>query len=216
MAETVKWDGDMTADESALLLRELNHRLGNSFQTVLSILSLQAAQLKDAKRARVLLRAVDRVRAIAFVHSPRHASPAHDQIEFGNCLQQIVTELSFSHSFPSSIDLRIDAADIVVAVETAEPLALLASELVSNAFEHAFQGRVTGQVRVVLRYTDSTCNWLELQVSDDGVGIPSSVQFETEQSFGFFLARVMATQMKGTVQIDRDHGTAFRVVIPLE
>lgn len=205
----------MTADQSSLLLGELNHRVGNSFQLMISILSLQAAHYVDSGNARAVRRAADRVRAVAFIHDARYTSRTHDVVHFGPCLQQLVSELAHSHNVPDLIKVRVASEDVAIDMGVALPLVVIAGELVANAFEHAFPKGAAGIVAVTFRYCDPTCERAELLVSDNGRGLMQEVNFETAGSFGIYLVNILAKQLNATVEVYREAGAEVRVRIPL-
>ena len=69
-----------------------------------------------------------------------------------------------------AIRLSIDCDEIVLPVDRAARLGLLLSELVTNAYEHAFTGRDSGLIDV--RFKELSTGTVRLTVTDDGVGLP--------------------------------------------
>ena len=95
-------------------------------------------------------------------------------------------------------------------------LALIASELVSNALRHAFPDGHAGSVVVALRPgPDGMC----LEVRDDGIGLPaelpsSPVAGRRRGGLGLVLVQSLARQAHAALRIDRGPGTRFTVTIP--
>jgi len=52
-------------------------------------------------------------------------------------------------------------------------------------------------------------NKIRLEIIDNGVGIPESVNFENSKGFGLHLARMLAEQIGGTISVERGEGTMF-------
>jgi two-component sensor histidine kinase len=48
-----------------------------------------------------------------------------------------------------------------------------------------------------------------LIVSDDGVGIPEEIDFESSDTLGLQLVNILADQLDGTIKLKRDKGTEF-------
>jgi two-component sensor histidine kinase len=53
-----------------------------------------------------------------------------------------------------------------------------------------------------------------LNVADDGVGFPAGVDFRNAGSMGLNLVVSLATQIRGSVAMERDAGTVFTVTFP--
>jgi two-component sensor histidine kinase len=94
------------------------------------------------------------------------------------------------------------------------PLALTLNEALSNAFEHAYPHGRQGQIRTVLRYTQSSG---ELIISDDGIGLPPGFNPGEGTGLGLKILDVFADQMRGQlfVQGTPDQGTEVRLRFPL-
>jgi two-component sensor histidine kinase len=52
---------------------------------------------------------------------------------------------------------------------------------------------------------------LTLIVKDDGVGLPMDWDLKNVKSLGLQLVKVLTKQLKGTIEIDRNRGSQFRV-----
>jgi PAS domain S-box-containing protein len=51
-----------------------------------------------------------------------------------------------------------------------------------------------------------------LIVSDNGVGFPQNLDFRNAKSLGLQLVNALVNQLKGTIELDRSHGTAFKIM----
>jgi two-component sensor histidine kinase len=85
---------------------------------------------------------------------------------------------------------------------------LIINELVSNALRHAFANGTGGEVRIELRASDGR---LILTVGDNGVGIPSDLDFQNTTSLGLRLVCTLVGQLEGSIELDRSAGTVFRI-----
>jgi len=84
------------------------------------------------------------------------------------------------------------------------------SELVSNAFKHAFPEGRTGEIYVRLEPLDALR--YRLTVGDTGVGFPEDVDFRQTHSLGLQLVTTLTDQLDGEITLDRSGGTAFEIV----
>ena len=112
---------------------------------------------------------------------------------------------SNAHVFP----LRLDVDPVALNIDTAVPCALIINELVSNSLKYAFPNGRQGEIRIRLAQVDR--EYLNLVISDNGVGFPETVSFETTESLGLQLVRSLVEQISGTVQYRNDSGTEFDI-----
>ena len=91
-------------------------------------------------------------------------------------------------------------------------MALIVAEAVTNAIEHGFAGRESGQILVRALATGET---LEIVVADNGNGLPPDFTIERSDSLGLKLARMLALQLSGEFGLSSDVGTIARLTLPL-
>jgi len=186
------WEHAASSEQAKdLLLRELGHRTQNNLAMVVSVLSLQARSKTTPETRSALEKAVARVHAIASAH--RHFQPAkqNGQVEMRSYLEDLCQHLGDSLRDVRPIAVEIDSDEVYLRTEQAVPLGLIANELVTNAFKHAFPDDRSGAVRVALRKTDS----LALTVEDNGIGCPVDMQ----ERIGSRLIRLLAQQLEARV-----------------
>jgi two-component sensor histidine kinase len=87
---------------------------------------------------------------------------------------------------------------------------LILNELVTNALKHAFPDGKLGEIGIYL-YPQEAGSFL-LQVSDNGIGFPAEVNFRHTASLGLQLVCTLTEQLDGTIELDRQHGTTFKIV----
>lgn len=195
--------------ETALLLREVRHRVANSLQIIASVLT-QTARRVGSEEARVHLQnAHHRVMAVAALE--RQLSTAN--------LGEVVVEAYFSElcaslavaMVPDSQQMAIEVAvdDSVVDARTSISLGLIVTELVINALKHAFPAGQKGRVRVA--YTSHGGSWT-LTVTDNGVG--RAMKSEPERpGLGTAIIQGLAKQRQAIVSVsDAGPGTEVTIV----
>ncbi|MBW2651072.1 MAG: histidine kinase, partial [Deltaproteobacteria bacterium] len=50
-----------------------------------------------------------------------------------------------------------------------------------------------------------------LTVTDDGIGFPEGIDYQNAETFGLQLVDMLTEQLHGTVELDRNKGTSFRI-----
>ncbi len=195
-----------------VLLHEVNHRVKNSLQLVTALLSLQAAQAREPVLRGSLLEARGRVAVVASMHERLYSTSQHDRVDLVAYLRELANENVAAHD-AGRIALDFDAdAEVVLPLTQAVPLALVVSELLTNAFKYAFPRGATGRVRVALRQTEGA---LCIAVADDGVGLPPDFSLVKATGLGMKIVRALTRQVGATVAIeDAAPGARFVVTMP--
>ncbi|MBV8682456.1 MAG: ATP-binding protein [Caulobacteraceae bacterium] len=193
------------------LFDELNHRVKNNLAIVSSVLSMQARTAEPAA-AEALRKAVGRVHSIADLHASLYRSHRTDAVDVGLYLKELGGNLSRSLlRDEDSVRLRVEAPSATVAVETALPLGLVVSELVTNAVKYAYSPGQAGEILVALERRGATA---VLTIADWGQGLPTSSPDHAE-GLGMRLVRAMVAQVNGELTIHPGPGGArFEISLP--
>jgi len=94
-------------------------------------------------------------------------------------------------------------------LQAAIPCGLIVNELVTNAFKHAFPSRSSG--RIVISAERAEDQSLQIEVSDDGIGLPNHPDWENSKTLGFQLIPMLTEQLDGTLRLMAGPGTHVRV-----
>ena len=201
--------------EKTVLLREVHHRVKNNLAVVCSLLNMKAdaTEIPDARQA--LAESQQRVRSIALIHEQLYGTDHLDRIDFALYAQQLVSELNVAcGAVQRRIAMRVESETIELEVNRAVPCALIMNELVTNALKHAFPEGRTGEVRISFR--KSGAQWLDLEISDNGVGCPENAGEGNAKSLGLRIVQILANQLDGTIQREKHDGTRFLLRFPAE
>jgi two-component sensor histidine kinase/sensor domain CHASE-containing protein len=198
--------------EKELLLKEIHHRVKNNLQVISSLLGAQSQMVEDEQAREAYADSIRRVRSMALVHEKLYGTPDLAQVDFQEYLTAVTEDLGRS-LFRDGVTLQVDAEKIMLGIDIAVPCGLIANELVSNALKHAFNSRQRGSVGVRFRRLDASM--VQLDVSDDGVGMPPDTDFRDMNSMGMSIIKTLVVQLAGTIAYDGTHGTRFTVVFPV-
>lgn len=201
-------------ERQQLLLKEIHHRVKNSLQLVAGMLSLQTADGADPELKRQLQEASNRIQTIARAHERLYRNDDITVLDIGDYMRDVCGDLMLS---TSQRTVEVTAANgIGLATDRAIPMALIVTELITNAAKYAYAAHETGTVRVVLdRHGE---NHIALSVSDDGVGLPPHFDLQHSSGLGMRIVRVFASQLGGRIDVDnsRERGAKFTLVVPLK
>jgi len=155
------------AAEREVLLREVNHRVGNSLQIIASLLHLQAnsSNQEDVKAA--LTNAMGRVAAVAQVHRRLYTSHDLKSVLLNQYLDALLEDLRRSAEGNKMSRLTLKAEAIEIDPDRAVAIGIIVNELVMNAVKYAYPDGA-GPIHVTLHAQGDD---LALSIADDGVGL---------------------------------------------
>ena len=199
--------------QKTLLIRETHHRVKNNLQIVMSLLSLQAGQLRDPAAQSALRQAQVRVNALALVHRILHEIEDLGTVDLKRLIEDLAHQIHEGFGAERrDLKLELDVASLQAPGDLAVPITLFTVEALTNAFKHAYPvGARGGVIRLSLRMLPD--GNLRLAVEDDGTG----VERDTSQSgIGSRLIQAFAQQVGGQASVSpRDGGgTVVALVFP--
>ena len=198
-------------EEKVILLREIHHRVKNNLQIIISLVNLQMRQTDDPVVKQIMSETQNRVRAMSLVHEKLYRSESLSRIDFADYTRYLATQLiSFYGSDKQRVRLDFEMEKILVDINTAVPLGLLMSEIISNALKHAFPNGREGTISIIGGYKGDL---ITLVVRDNGIGIPADFDWKNTTSLGMRLVTSLVDQIDGTIVLDRSQGTAFTITI---
>jgi PAS domain S-box-containing protein len=195
--------------ERTLLLNEVHHRVKNNLQIVSSLLSLRSRGASPELK-QVLLESQLRVRTMALTHQLLYEKRDFSSVPLANYLRQLcqlVRQTLTNADFITFDFVQMDE-QIVLALEQAIPCGLLATEILTNSIKHAFPERQKGKVKLTLA---QTANKLTLEIGDDGVGLPASIELGQGNSLGMQLIPAFIAQLGAQIELSRHQGTLYSI-----
>jgi two-component sensor histidine kinase len=197
-------------EHQKVLLNEINHRVKNSLQLVASLFSLQAAAADDPRIRQSLQAALGRITAIARIHEHLYRSPDVITVDLASYLGDICSDLA-ALAPQCEITCQIEGP-IAVATDHAVRIALLTTELITNAVKHAGPGRIVARMSVSEQTRSIT-----LTVQDEGPGLPDEFTMKGAQTLGMRIIGALAEQMGASLTAKSTHpGAEFVAEIPVE
>jgi two-component sensor histidine kinase len=155
----------MTKDAT---IREVHHRVKNNLQTVASLLRLQARRIKSDEGRVALQEATRRVATIALVHETL-SEGLGETVDFDDVVERTVALAVELAGTGTRVQVRREGRFGLLRAQNATPLALVLTELVTNAVEHGLAAG-GGTVTVIASRKGSS---LRAVVRDDGAGLPA-------------------------------------------
>nr|WP_269090666.1 7TM diverse intracellular signaling domain-containing protein [Aliarcobacter butzleri] len=188
--------------EKEVLLKELNHRVKNNMQTIVSLIRLQSDEIEDEKLKDILLTTQNRIGAMGHLHELLYNQENINFINVYEYFETLVDEVK--SSYDESINIHLDIKT-KLKMEQAIYCGLMINELITNSFKYAFLNK-KGNIYITLEKSN---NILKLSVKDDGVGFDKD---NTTFSLGLTLVNTLAiNQLKGKMNIESKNGTSITI-----
>lgn len=199
-------------EEKDILLKEMHHRVKNNLLAVESLLKMRMRRLPEGSARDTMRQTAQRVNAVARAHEALSCTHPFTAIALRSYLQDVAQQVfEACQSSEAQIELKLAVDDIELGLDKAVKIGLLLSELLTNSLKHAFHGRQTGEVSIVLRRAGDGAH---LVVADNGVGMPLRANPWSGSSLGLKLAASLARQIGSEIDVANDSGTRFEVRIP--
>lgn len=204
--------------EKEILLREIHHRVKNNMQIISSLLKLQINYVDNKEVIAAFEDSNFRIRSMSLVHEKLYGSHNLSRIDFKEYIQTLTNELARANNVDIS-KIQVDVTDIAAVsldIDNAIPCGLLINELVSNAFKYAFPGYKNwkdskkGVIKIILCTTG--LDDIELEVSDNGVGLPEDFNMLESKTLGLHLVSILVeNQLKGRLEVSSENGAKFKI-----
>ena len=207
--EKLTADQDKLLKEKEWLVKEVHHRVKNNLQMVTSLLYSQSVYLEDDAAKRAVKDSLHRMQAMALIHQKLYQDENTSTVSMQEYFGELLMYLRESFDAADRITFNQSVEPVQLDVSQAIPLGLIVTESIVNAIKYAFLNEQRGTVNVNLHHDGD--KHLLLEISDDGVGLPSDPDEMERNSLGLDLMKGLAKQLKGTFSIVSEHGVHISV-----
>ncbi|PWJ18064.1 PAS domain-containing protein [Jannaschia seohaensis] len=184
-------------------LDEMQHRIKNHLQMVASLVRMQSTAGEGSAGYELLSRRIDALSLLydEFSSPPQAQAPRYDVVSAGGYVSRVASTVG---ALDGRRDIRvtIDVDPVYMRSEPAGELGLVASEILSNTLQHAFEGRQEGLVSVSLKQGGG--DRVRLTVSDDGVGMSSD--WPREGNLGARIVQGLVQKLGGDLKVTTGPG----------
>jgi len=205
------------AKQQDLLIKEIHHRVKNNLQIVASLLNLQANRIKlpEAREEFHLVR--DRVRSLATLHRHLYPEGGLSTLDIRAFLEELASQIFTANNRINRgrISLSLNVETMPITPDQAVPLALIVTEVVTNALRYAFPDERAGSVFIGLHRVEDNAL---LIIRDDGVGLTNASPNDVDkrEGIGLQLVRGFGRQLGATLEISSESGTEYRMTFSIQ
>jgi two-component sensor histidine kinase len=197
------------AAQHELLLQELQHRVKNNNQSLLSLIHLQLSGVTNLEAREQLQKIESRIRALSFVNSQFQVGARANVADLGQYLMAIVSSLfNFQKDAAADVKLATQIAQVEISTQRAQVVGLILNEFLVNSFKYAFTAGA-GTFTLTLTQEDSRA---KMVMADDGPGVPD----DATSGLGHKLIEFLTKQLEGEATWTSDSkGTTLALEFPI-
>ncbi|NNC37732.1 MAG: histidine kinase [Acidimicrobiales bacterium] len=195
-----------------ILQNEMDHRVKNSLQTVLSMVRLYKNRADKDNWQDAFDAVTRRIEAVAALHQELHQASTIEKVNLKSFLKNIVTLLG--ESIPDDITLTCRVEDVPIGSKTASAISIIVSEFVANAVKHAFSEGDKGRIAIIGKLSEA--DDLIIHCNDNGTKKlnPESKQ-STVEGLGLRLMQASASQIGAMLMSGpSENGFVLKLEIP--
>lgn len=199
-------DIDASAERTNAQLMEIQNRVTADLSMIIGMIRLQSTATSVPEDFAALSRRLETLQLLYEEMKLSDAQSNRDSIQMGSFLSRLAAAIAHIEG-RSGIRISLQIEPLEVPIETATRVGLVLSELMTNAFQHAFDRMDTGLVEV--RMSQLSAGGLRLIVSDDGVGIPKDRAWPDPSTVGGRIVSGLIEGLEGTLQLGRGAAGSF-------
>ncbi|MCF7913585.1 MAG: sensor histidine kinase [Spirochaetaceae bacterium] len=201
--------------EKENLLHEVHHRVKNHMGTISSMISLRINTIDNPQIREVLEDLQDKVHLMQNIYQSLYTREDVGTINISSYLLPVIHDIQYAYIDSRSISLTTDIEDIEVSSKQSLPVGIITTELISNSIKYAFTKNGEGKIHVSIHTEKENADFLCIEVSDNGKGMPLELVENREYGYGLTLVESYTKQFDGIMSIHNAGGTTVRVILEL-
>ncbi len=193
-------------------MKEIHHRVKNSFQLISSLLSLQIDSIKDINAKRIIEASRDRVQTLAVLHEKLYTIGDLETLPISDFIKDLLDALIGVYSINSlPIVLKADIDNIILDADKAATIGLIINEAVTNSLKYAFPKDRLEENRIEVTMKEKS-EMITLRIADNGIGMEKANGSGDKETLGLNLIRLLTeSQLEGDLSFAGKKGTVLLI-----
>lgn len=187
-------------------LMEVQDRVHSDLSLIISMIRQQTAATSVPDDFAALSRRIETLQLLYEEMKLADQQSNRDTIQMGSFISRLASAIAHVQG-RSGVRMNMQIEPSEVPIEVATRVGLVASELLTNAFQHAFDRMDSGLVEI--RMSQLSAGGLRLIVSDDGIGIPGSMEWPSSTTVGGRIISGLIEGLEGTLHLSRGAAGSF-------
>ena len=187
-------------------LMEVQNRVRTDMSMIIGMIRQQSAATSVPDDYAALARRVESLQLLYEEMKLSDQQSNRDSIQMGSFISRLASAIAHNEGLPG-VRMNMQIEPLEVPIEVATRVGLVVSELLTNAFQHAFDRMDSGLVEI--RMSQLSAGGLRLIVSDDGIGIPPKKDWPSRETMGGRLITGLIEGLEGTLHLGRGAAGSF-------
>ncbi|MFK7746160.1 MAG: PAS domain-containing protein [Roseobacter sp.] len=187
-------------------LMEIQNRVQSDLSLIISMIRQQSSAMSVPDDFAALSRRIETLQLLYEEMKLSDSQSNSDTIQMGSFISRLASAIAHVEG-RSGVRMNMQIEPLNVPIEVATRVGLVAAELLTNVFQHAFDRMETGLVEI--RMSQLSAGGLRLIVSDDGIGIPATMEWPSSSSVGGRIITGLIEGLEGTLHLGRGAAGSF-------
>jgi chemotaxis family two-component system sensor kinase Cph1 len=198
------------------LMDELQHRVKNNFQLVLSTIRLKKREVESEEARHIIRNIENRLESMAALHRALYENEDGVEVELSDYFTSLIDTILDSFSGDSGgISIERELEKMTLDTDQAVVAGIVLTELLTNAFEHGFGSDPGAEGTIHVKLEREENGGIHLVVADNGKGLRGDTDDIFQVSLGLKLVKsIVADQLGGTIEVTDEDGAQFDIHIP--
>lgn len=202
-------------EEKELLLQEVQHRVKNNLQVIISLMKLELASTNSDEVKKKLLGSFSRIKTMSITYERIYHRGTLSLVQIDSLIHSLINHVRMSQLLGhEKINFRTSLTRIQSNVNFAVNIALILNEILSNSIQYAFPGDMLGEIEIEFYPYDKKSYMLE--VSDNGTGTDKKLSLKEPETIGLQLISSLSLQIGAEAKLEIDNGFHYQFIIPVE
>jgi two-component sensor histidine kinase len=201
--------GHLNNAERDWLQKELRHRIHNTLQLILSLLSLQTSRSLNDEVKEAIDESRHRVFAISLIHRFLYQPISPATVEVLPYLCDLVNYLLHEYQRADTIRIFLDLDPVELDLATAVPFGLLVNEAIRLSMLYAFSNRAMGVIHLSLKVDGRRC--YQLLIRENAVDSVERHRWHDRDPLGIELMQGLAKQLDGKIEFPLEDERAVTI-----
>jgi two-component sensor histidine kinase len=200
---------EKSLDQKDILLKEINHRIKNNLQIIISLLKMHKEKSDDEKVQKTFLESISRIESISIIHNMLYSREKYSSISGDKYLEELISYIIHSFRADEQIKISFDMEEADFDLDQAVSIGIITNEIITNAVKYAFPNGEKGNIKIKLSQESGKYT---LMICDDGAGIPDKYLKGKKDSLGINLIYSLSAQLNAELTIKNKKGTEYTIV----
>ena len=195
--------------EKEWLWMELNHRVKNNLQIIITLLDAQASYIQSQEGLMVVQNSKNRVFALSLLHERLYQFDKFNPIDMSVYIHELIAYLLASFGIGKRILVRLNLESIKLDVSQALPLGLIINEAVTNSFKYAFPENMPGDIQITM--AEGEAGKISITITDNGVGLPADFDMNGRALHGLAVINGLCGDLNADFKMEGKDGTTISI-----